>query len=93
MDCSLVDGIEDITVGLCSVCGYLWCLECDASLLTSPACGHWLVCEICDEEKEHDGFCGIMPWDCKRISEWLARKSPYRVMRLYPLSLVQRGRF
>ncbi|HBL23392.1 MAG TPA: hypothetical protein DDZ40_04670, partial [Deltaproteobacteria bacterium] len=33
MDCSTIESIGDATVGLCLVCGYLWCLECDASLL------------------------------------------------------------
>ena len=75
MDCSSVDGINDATVGLCCVCGYLWCTECDASLMTGIDCGHWQICSACPNKKE-SGFCGTLPWDCPRIREWLRKNHP-----------------
>jgi hypothetical protein len=27
-DCEEVPEVEDITLGLCNTCGYLWCTEC-----------------------------------------------------------------
>ncbi len=75
MDCSYVDGINDATVGLCCMCGYLWCTECDAPLMTSIDCGHWNICSACPDKKE-SGFCGTLPWNCSRIREWLRKSHP-----------------
>ena len=76
MDCSQIEGIADVTVGLCVSCGYIWCLECDTALLMSTSCGHWRICSTCGEEKASCGYCGVLPWDCLHIKEWLARNHP-----------------
>lgn len=75
MDCSSIDAVNDATVGLCRVCGYLWCTECDASLMTGIDCGHWQICSACPDNKG-SGFCGTPPWECPRIKEWLRRSHP-----------------
>ncbi|MHB8110785.1 MAG: hypothetical protein ACYDHW_12230 [Syntrophorhabdaceae bacterium] len=76
IDCSLIDMINDATVGLCLICGYLWCLECDSSLITGINCGHWQICTSCSEEKEASGYCGTPPWECPYIREWLRKNHP-----------------
>jgi hypothetical protein len=76
MDCSLVKDLNDITVGLCNTCGYLWCLECDAPFLTTVDCGHWQVCAGCTEEKDLTGYCGVVPSDCAHIKEWFRKSHP-----------------
>lgn len=38
--------IDDITIGLCLKCGYVWCLECYNKLTEWP-CPHWEICENC----------------------------------------------
>lgn len=75
MDCSSVETINDATVGLCCICGYLWCTECDASLMTGVDCGHWHICSACPDKKE-SGFCGTLPLECCRIQEWLRKFHP-----------------
>jgi len=76
MDCSTIDSIGDATVGLCLVCGYLWCLECDASLITGINCGHWQICTACPEKKQSSGYCGTVPWECPYIQDWLRKNHP-----------------
>jgi hypothetical protein len=75
-DCDRVLGIEDSTIGLCITCGYLWCLECDAALLTSVLCGHWQVCTHCGEKKDASGYCNTVTWKCKHIRVWLNKNHP-----------------
>lgn len=75
MDCAHVEPINDATVGLCCVCGYLWCTECDASLMHGIDCGHWQICAACPDRKE-SGFCGTPAWECPRIREWLRKNHP-----------------
>jgi hypothetical protein len=75
-DCDRVMGIEDVTIGLCISCGYLWCLECDAALLTSILCGHWQVCAHCGEKKDAAGLCNTAAWKCKHIRIWLNKNHP-----------------
>lgn len=75
MDCSSIEPINDATVGLCCVCGYLWCTECDASLMTGIDCGHWQICASCPDKKG-SGICGTPPWECHRIKEWLRTNHP-----------------
>jgi hypothetical protein len=75
MDCSGIEAIGDATVGLCRVCGYLWCTECDASLMTGIDCGHWQMCSACPDKRE-SGFCGTPPWECHKIKEWLRKNHP-----------------
>jgi hypothetical protein len=76
IDCGQVKDLNDTTIGLCLICGYLWCLECDAALLTTVNCGHWHVCASCAEEKDLSGYCGRIPWECPHIRDWLARNHP-----------------
>ena len=47
-DCRKVEGINDISVGLCMQCGVIWCLECGRSLVGNVHCNHWCICLLCD---------------------------------------------
>ena len=76
IDCGQVKDLNDTTIGLCLTCGYLWCFECDAALLTTVNCGHWHVCATCGEEKDLCGYCGRAPRGCSHIRDWLARNHP-----------------
>jgi hypothetical protein len=71
VDCEEVQGIEDNTLGLCRNCGYFWCLECGSPLISGIVCGHWKICDECEEEKDEFGSCGIPTWECKYIEKWL----------------------
>jgi len=75
-DCDRVMGIEDVTIGLCLRCGYLWCLECETALLTSVLCGHWQVCAHCRERKDPSGCCSTVAWKCKHVRTWLSKSHP-----------------
>lgn len=75
-DCDRAKGIEDVTIGLCISCGYLWCLECEAALLTSILCGHWQVCAHCGEKKNASGLCGTSALRCRHIQIWLSKNHP-----------------
>ena len=66
------DGEEDLTVGLCKACGYLWCLECDSGLTAGIRCGHWDICEACSQVDDETGICGISPEECDIIQDWLS---------------------
>ena len=68
------DGEEDLTVGVCKVCGYVWCLECEHELTPGTSCGHWDICETCEELDEGSGFCTTSPDECDVIQTWLSRK-------------------
>jgi hypothetical protein len=68
------DGEEDLTVGLCKTCGYIWCLECDSELTAGSRCGHWDVCEACAQVDEATGICGVSPDECDVIDNWLSGK-------------------
>jgi hypothetical protein len=71
VDCDEIVGIEDITIGLCEDCGYIWCLECGVPVERGEICGHWQVCEDCEEEKDEYDECGIPPIECPYILEWM----------------------
>lgn len=71
VDCDLVEGIEDVTVGLCNVCGYLWCLECGVRVERGESCGHREACRVCMEDRDAYGECGISPNECPNIIEWM----------------------
>jgi hypothetical protein len=64
-DCRKVEGINDITVGLCMQCGLLWCLECGKLLVDNIHCNHWDICMKCDIVDE----CDIDLKDCKQITD------------------------
>ena len=68
------DGEEDLTVGVCKACGYLWCLECERELTPGAACGHWDICESCEEIDEESGLCATSPDQCDVIQAWLTAK-------------------
>jgi hypothetical protein len=70
--CDEIKEIDDPTVGLCKDCGYMWCLECGIMLEMNETCGHWDICESCDEPKNEFEDCGIMPSECPRIVEWIS---------------------
>lgn len=70
--CEAVEGIEDITVGLCRDCSLLWCLECGTALPDGGDCGHWVICERCEATKDEFGECGVDPLECQRIEQWMA---------------------
>lgn len=76
IDCGQVKDLNDTTIGLCLTCGYLWCIECDTALLTTVNCGHWQVCSACTEERDLPGYCGIIPWKCIYIINWLKKSHP-----------------
>jgi len=65
---------EDMTVGLCKACGYVWCLECDHELAPGASCGHWQICESCEQLEEESGLCNTSPDQCDVIQVWLAQK-------------------
>ena len=72
--CDEFEDIDDPTVGLCNECGYFWCLECGSAQVRGETCGHWDVCDRCDEEKDEFEDCGIMPSECPRVLEWIAEE-------------------
>lgn len=76
IDCGQVKDLNDTTIGLCLTCGYLWCIECDTTLLTTVNCGHWQVCSACTEEKGLSGYCGITPRECLHVMNWLRKSHP-----------------
>jgi hypothetical protein len=68
----LVD-VDDPTVGVCEACGFCWCLECGATVARGEVCGHWDICEACDEEKDEFEDCGIDPAECPKVVEWMGQ--------------------
>ncbi len=77
VQCDEVDEEGDPTIGLCKSCGYTWCLECGMAVAADETCGHWDVCEACEEEKDEFGDCGVLPAECPRILEWMAENYAY----------------
>jgi|GEM_PF-1577117 len=60
----------DITVGQCTDCGKLWCIECDTIFAKGQtACAHWDVCEAC-EFCDDDGWCDTPIAECDKIKKW-----------------------
>jgi len=68
------DGEEDLTVGVCKACDYVWCLECDQELTPGTPCGHWDICESCEEMDDESGICPTSPDQCDVIQTWLSQK-------------------
>ena len=68
------DGEEDLTVGVCKACGHLWCLECDRELTPGTVCGHWDICESCEQLDDESGLCLTSPDECELIQTWIAQK-------------------
>ena len=57
-DCGVAMEIDDITVGHCDDCDYLWCLECGSQLyVDSPNCTHWELCEACGRTMDFPPSC------------------------------------
>lgn len=69
--CDETEGIDDPTVALCKDCGFIWCTECVSPLEKGESCGHWDVCDACEEPSDEFGDCGVDPYDCPNIVEWL----------------------
>ncbi len=56
LDCLDIEGLEAV-VGLCRDCGYLWCPECYAPIVSGDLeCGHWAICEECGACEVEDDF-------------------------------------
>jgi hypothetical protein len=70
--CDEEEEIDDATLGICRECGLIWCLECGSTVTRGEQCGHWEVCEACDEDKDEYGDCGVLPEECPRVIEWIA---------------------
>jgi hypothetical protein len=66
---------EDLSVGLCKACGYLWCFECECELEPGAQCGHWDICESCEELDEETGLCPTSADECSVIQAWLGTKT------------------
>ena len=75
VDCDEIQGIEDVTLGLCRNCGYFWCLECGSHLTSGIICGHWAICDECGVDKDEFEDCGIPIWECEHIEKWLEKDS------------------
>lgn len=57
-DCPTAMRLDDLTIGHCDDCSYLWCLECGSELsIDKPMCGHWEICEDCGKTDEFPDFC------------------------------------
>jgi len=69
-DCEEIEGIEDLTVGLCMNCGFLWCSECGRPLVHGTSCKHWEICDECEEADEM-GMCDIDPIECEKLNKEL----------------------
>ena len=69
--CDETEGIEDPTVGMCEDCGFIWCTECGSPLVMGETCGHWEVCDACDEPRNEFGECDIDLDECPYILEWM----------------------
>jgi len=67
-DCEAVPEVEDITLGLCNKCGYLWCTECGRPVAKGSTCEHWEICDKCTRKKNRFGDCGISTWECEKVS-------------------------
>jgi len=67
-DCEEMAEVEDITLGLCNSCGYLWCTECGRPVEKGSACEHWEICDKCNRRKNKFGDCGIPTWECEKVS-------------------------
>jgi len=90
-ECEVARKIDDITVGHCDDCGHIWCLECGNKLtLEKPVCGHWEICDGCDQaENLRDNQGNIIedtvtcPFDaditqCPKIKRFLEKEEAKR---------------
>ena len=63
----------DITVGQCTDCGALWCIECESVFAKGQTvCGHWDICDVC-EFCDDDGWCATPISACDKIKTWLKK--------------------
>jgi hypothetical protein len=57
-DCPMAEEIDDITIGHCDDCNYLWCLECGNELPEGEmVCSHWSICGDCGRTLEYPDDC------------------------------------
>ncbi|MDD5222703.1 MAG: hypothetical protein PHE84_01820 [bacterium] len=79
-------GIEDITIGMCLDCDYLWCLDCGEQSQPGVECPHHGVCAACnegsgedeDEDDDRQEFCLRPVWECPTILRWRAERKNER---------------
>ena len=73
-DCDADPEIDNILVGRCFECGQLWCVECGEPLKDGLVdCGHFAVCESCDEVGEEE-FCPVPPTECDKVVDWIDKR-------------------
>jgi len=57
-DCPIAKEVDDITIGHCDDCGYIWCLLCRREIdIDHPACFHWAICGDCGRTDEYPNDC------------------------------------
>lgn len=57
-ECGIAREIDDITIGHCDDCDFVWCLECGQEIeMNNPVCSHWSVCEECGRTDEYPDEC------------------------------------
>lgn len=50
--------IDDITIGHCDDCNFLWCLECGSPISEDKTvCSHWAICGDCGKDWEYPENC------------------------------------
>ena len=82
-ECEIAMKLNNVGVGHCDDCGYLWCLDCGSELsIEEPDCGHHEICEGCEDLKEMINDEGnimgcafvctlsVPEWKCPRIRKW-----------------------
>ncbi len=67
-DCEQTGEIGDSTLGFCNRCAYLWCTECGRPVVKGSACEHREICKRCSRKKDRTGRCGMLPWECEKVS-------------------------
>jgi len=56
--CEVTRKIDDITVGHCDDCGYLWCLLCESEIsFDDTICWHWDICDACEKTFDIPSTC------------------------------------
>lgn len=83
LSCDELEEIDDPTLALCRDCGHAWCLECGFAVQAEEkggqwgieeTCGHWEICEACEEDRDEYEDCGVLPSECPHVQEWIAEQ-------------------
>lgn len=70
-ECWVARELDDLTLGHCDDCGYLWCLECGSPVsIDEKVCGHWEVCGECSEENGYLTLDEIIEKVCTECEYW-----------------------